>query len=764
MKKPKLDMAKVNGWFLHHVEKIVLVLVAAIACYVVYAGYSPLPSFDGVKAPDDLKKLSETSRTFISNPNNWEQIKEVRTNSVDLKLDVQLDKATAPNLDSAYRLPMPWKKPDFPRLAPRTDPKLFPPQNIKIVPVVGPLAYIDENATGGMSGEYGGIGASKTVDPLDPVIDEDEEEKKPKKKPKPKTKRPNRLLGEGSPAIEDEYLMPEGPGYPGGYPGMEGSGMVSNIAGRIHPEADRGYRPSMGAISKATQAMVVMAVVPYDKQFEEFEKSLSESLEYDPMRDSPRYLLFNVERADVTDDPAADPSTLEWKRLNTKAAIAEIANWAGVPAEISDPLYLDPIPGVGSSGGGEGMVTAAPMRTESYPGMAGGSGAPTHKFGVLTHPAPPFMLRDIWDLLTHPDVPLMQLTSAMESGMPGMPGRMGPGGRPLNPKGGKAFEEDDDLPGMGMPQAGMNSGYGGYGPPGYGSPGGMMPGGYGYGESGSGMIDPNIRPKYKLLRFTDTSVESGRKYRYRLKVFLEDPNYPSAAFRAPPPVSLDPTVQDRVKKQAAADAKRAATRPGYKTYWRESEWSEPSDVVALPSMDRFYAISADPPVLTSIFPDRPGVPNTQPDAKLLTVIWDPTKAADLAAEREIYRGSPLSFVADAWAVHPVKLEVRSIPKTEFKTPSIVADIQGGEAIPPLKRSSDPLKAPAEVLVVDSEGNLSVEEETVDIEEVRKFTPMPEPEKKDPMNPYGEGYDSLMEAPAPMPNRRTTNRRGREGGP
>jgi len=771
MKKPKFDFAKVNGWLLHHVEKIVLVMVAAIAAYVVYAGYS-LPAFEGGKAPDDLKKLSETSRSFISNPENWNQIKEVRTNSVDLKLDDQLDKATAPNIDSAYRLPMPWKKPDFPRLAPRTDPKLFPPQNVKIVPVVGPLAYIDENSSG-MSGEYGGgLVSSKTVDPLDPVVDEEAEEKKTKKKPKPKAKRPNKLLGEESmpyPGAE-EYTMPEGPT---GYPGMEGTGTASNIAGRIHPEADRGYRPSMGAVAKAAQAMVVMAVVPYDKQIEEYEKSLSESLEYDPLRDSPKYLLFNVERADVTEDPAADPAKLEWMRINTKAALAEIATWAGTPTEISDPLYLDPIPGVGGSGAGEGMATAAPMRMEGgYPGMSGGT-APSHKFGVLTHPAPPFMLRDTWDMLTHPDVPLMQLTSATDSGsMPGMPGRpgrrLGPDGKPIGPKGSGDATEEDDLPGIGLPQAGMNPGAP-YGP--YGQTGPMMMPGApygGYGEGGTGVVDPTIRPKYKLIRFTDTGVEAGRKYRYRLKVFLEDPNYPSAAFRSPPPVSLDNEVQDRVKKQAAADAKRAATRQGFKTYWRESEWSEPSEVVSLPSMDRFFAISADPPALSNIIDGRPGVPSTQPDAKILTVVWDPAKAADLAAEEEIFRGSLISFVADAWAVHPVKLEVRSLPKTEFRTNSIVADIQGGENIPPLKRTTDPLKAPAEVLVFDSQGNLSVEDDTSDIEEVRKFTPQPEPEKKDPMSPYGEGtgYDALMEGPmppSPTPPRRG-GRRGREGSP
>ncbi len=756
MKKMKFDVSKVNGLLLQHVEKIVLGVVVLVAAYVVYAGYS-LPKFDGGKAPDDLKKLSESSSTFIRNPETWTKIQPVRV--VPNKLDEQLEKATAPNIDTAYRLPMPWKKPDFPRLAPRVDPKLFAPINIKVVPVMGPLAYIDPNTGMAGGGEgYGMSGVSTTIDPLDPVPEEEDD--KPKK-PKPKKKRPNRLLGEGMPAIEEEMMPPvEGSGYPG-MGGMGPGGVLSNVAGPIHPEADRGYRPSMGAISKAGQAMVILAVVPYEKQIEEYEKSLSESLEYNPMRDSPRYLMFHVERADVTEGD--DPAKIEWRRLNTNAAKAEMRMWAGTPGEISDPLYLDPIPGANSGGAGMPMPS---MSAESYQGGSGmAGGTVSHNWGVLTHPAPPFMLRDIWDMLTHPDVPLMKLTSTtgypnseMGPGMPGMPGapgtRLGPDGKPLPP-------EEDDFPGIGLPQPGaMNQpGFGGYPNP-YGSAG--MPYGEGSGMPGmSGMADPNARPKYKLLRFTDTGVEQGRKYRYRLKVFLEDPNYP-LNFPAPPPVSLDNEVQDRVKKLMASDAKAAAKRPGWKTYWRESDWSEASEAVALPPAERFLALSADPPVLSTILPDRPGVPSTQPDAKILTVIWDPTKAADLAAEEEIYRGSLVRFVAEAWAVHPVKLEVRSLPKIEFNTASIVADIQGGENIPTVRKATDALKSPAEVLVFDAQGNLSVEDETDDIEDVRRFKPMELPKTQDPMmSPEGGYYEELMSPPGPGPSRGP--RRGRNQG-
>lgn len=734
MKKMKFDFAKFNALLLKHVEKIVLGVVVLVAAYIVYMGWS-LPGFDG-QAPDSLLKLGETSTSYIRNPKAWEEMEKQRY--VDPKeLDEQLKKAVSPNIDSAYRLPMPWKKPDFPRLAPRVDPQLFAPIHLKVVPMQGPLAYLDENVG---TGEYGGGSLlTKTIDPLDPV--QGEEPEKPKKKPK--KKRPTNR--EGSPYSEDDLAMMEGsPSGPSGYPTGEG-GMASNIAGMLYPEAQRGFRPTGQAVAKPGQAMVVMALVPYEKQIEEYEKALSESLDYDPMRDSPRYLLFHVQRADVTDNPNDPPAEEAWTSLSVKGAVAEMANWAGAPSEILDPTYLDPIPNAITGGTGGGGYSPPPMM---QPGGSGGMSTPSHNFGVLTHPAPPFLLRDTWEMLTHPEVPLLKLMSQTGS-------EYGPDGRPRRPRDpvGPAADAGEDLPGLPF-QPGMGGmGEGGYNP--YPTaPGSMGSGGYGY-EGMGGVVDPTIRPKYKLIRFTDMTVESGRKYCYRLRVFLEDPNYPSPYFKSPPPVSMSDEVQNRVKRQAAADAQKVTkTAPNYKTYWRFSDWSEASTPAELPPTETFLAVSADPPAMSTILPDRPGVPSGQASATMLTVMWDPAKAADLAAETKVFRGSMVSFVKEAYAVHPTKMELRSLPNIEFRTNSIVADIQGGDSIPAVKRASDTLKMPAQVLVFDTAGNFRVEDDTLDIEEIRMYTPMPEPEKTDPMaegytGEGASGYDDLMRGPGPV---------------
>jgi hypothetical protein len=75
---------------------------------------------------------------------------------------------------------------------------------------------------------------------------------------------------------------------------------------------------------------------------------------------------------------------------------------------------------------------------------------------------------------------------------------------------------------------GMGGGYGGgYGARmgGYGARGGTDEGG-GYGGGyGSNMMN-FTPPKYKLIRFTDLRVTPGRKYRYRVRMYVHDPNHP----------------------------------------------------------------------------------------------------------------------------------------------------------------------------------------------------------------------------------------------
>ena len=99
---------------------------------------------------------------------------------------------------------------------------------------------------------------------------------------------------------------------------------------------------------------------------------------------------------------------------------------------------------------------------------------------------------------------------------------------------------------------GSSSGSGGYNP--YSGSGGksrMSGSGMGSGFGGGGGINfETYRPvAKKLVRFVDFTAETGHKYRYRVRVVLEDPNHPRDPDMEPEPTALDETVRERIKKR-----------------------------------------------------------------------------------------------------------------------------------------------------------------------------------------------------------------------
>src|SRR6185503_11114962 len=97
-------------------------------------------------------------------------------------------------------------------------------------------------------------------------------------------------------------------------------------------------------------------------------------------------------------------------------------------------------------------------------------------------------------------------------------------------------------PGMGSrfagPEGGMGPGMGGRGA---GPEGGGMGGGGSFSQPGqSNTLAKGV--DYKLLRFFDYSVEPGKKYKYRVKLVLADPNVNI------PSNMLAPAVLDRLAK------------------------------------------------------------------------------------------------------------------------------------------------------------------------------------------------------------------------
>ncbi len=793
MKKPKFnfDAAKLQDFLFHHVEKILLAVVVCLMLLLVWQGFS-MRGLEGNLTPQGLKQTSQTVMEFIDNPVRWEEIKNERTPAMDIRQRVEIThRLTDPQ---AYFLPVSINRPNFPKHAPRTDPKVLPPEHVHVAPIFGPLAV------------YAKMG---DIDPLVQLPPEDLEPPPVVRKPKLKKKKTDEYSEYG------EYGSPDGgtagPGggrrvIPRSQRGRKNRGQVdgayNEAASGVEMEQpgdygaigyDMSQAPELYAesymdgfvpqnaemtIAKSTGAMVVSAVVPFLKQTEEYEKALNQSLDFDSVRDFPFYLKFEVQRADVTADPTGeidwskavliDPAKLQIQqfmgRPEAPGRPAVMPEWAGFAPEVVDPSYLD------------------------YP--------------RLTHPAPPFLQRDLWPLITHPDVPLA--TSTM----------YGPGGEAvLDPESGEAGSADSsgDLffgpapsgggygtPGAGgmggAPDGGYGGGFrggmggfgggeamgGGYGRPmmapgmagGYGGnfAGGTADGGYGeagggyggYGGYGTGM-QPIAPPKYKLIRMTDTNVQSGKQYCYRVRVWLHDPNHPATmiGFIAPSLASLHGDVQKRIKEVEANLKANKLSNPQL-AYVVMSDWSAPSAPAQLPSVNRYFAKSMTAPKAQTLVKDRPQVPTDQPKAEAVAVTWDRTKVVDVPAETTVYRGSVLAFVPDPKAdplkdpkaeirvIHPVTKQIVPLPKLGFSTGAIVADIQGGEPISHLdKVNPNPVNSPCEMLVVDSLGRLHVLNEVDDIENVRRFTLKPPPDPATIGSPDGgvfpggeAGFDPL----------------------
>jgi hypothetical protein len=343
MKKPKISLnsAKLQALFVQHVEKLLLVLVVGAMLFLVYQGFS-MPGLEQGKTPQGLLQASQTTLQHINDPGRWSKIQDKREIKANVGDNVAKDQL--PVDGNQYFLSMAWDKPNFPKLSPRTDPKLFAPIHLVVRPVIGPLACLRPEAY---------------VDPLEPPpAEEGEEGGAPKKKAKPKAKpKPKNVAGldgampapgAGGGGRRGTRPPPSGGGDVFGMPesGMldPNGGMADSMglggmpqAGQVvvNPEAIRGYHAS-DAEARNTQAVVVMAVVPYEKQVEEFQNALQNSLDHDAQRDSPLYLQYYVERADVTANPEAEEASLTWAPLGVNAAKDEIYNWAGAPTEIVD--------------------------------------------------------------------------------------------------------------------------------------------------------------------------------------------------------------------------------------------------------------------------------------------------------------------------------------------------------------------------------------------------------------------------------------------
>ncbi|GIW98112.1 MAG: hypothetical protein KatS3mg111_1445 [Pirellulaceae bacterium] len=799
-----------------HIEKMILGVIVLVTAYLIYAG-AGAEKYPQDRQPEKLAQEADNLLTQIRQ-DHWPAIAEER--QVEHEFARLAEEARRPidpgKWDSGEIV---WEPKPAGSFEKRGDPKIYPPEELVVHNVFGALAVeVPKDAPDPYEGW-------ENAEPI---------------KPKQSTNRRGRGRGrggEGGFGGEAGY----GAGYGAeGYGGMgpatgPGTGMTGPQAVRTlsakydlgapvgktamtggamggYGEEGMGYPmgPTMGPTSGPTMGgargsrdglgtreergptvkvgsqpvifNAITAIVPHKKMVEEYKAAFAKSGDFVAVRDLPVYLSFELQRADVTDNPSRPVQEQEWKTISNGGMQSMLPqkNPTGKRWAVFPPLAR-PVPEVID-------------RSAVSPG--------------LTMPIPPMLIRDYRWFCKHPKIdwiwdakPLVQAARRApqkqgdgkeeidpSSILPGAAssgagrGAMGPGAAGYGGYGTGGYGAEGYGAGYGM-TGGYGAGYGMETAGGYGTEGGSMPGygggygggygmegygsygaeGYGaegmegYGMSGYGMggygamaggmgVSPYDRPhpEYKMVRCYDflPLQQFGKVYRYRVRLILRDPNYPeSNRIQAPAPNELKDDVWQRVAKLMAKDQAAKQKNPDApRSMEFITEWSEPSPPVYVRAPFEVFTgeIDFQGPQVFNVDGRAIAVTTTEPTAKLVAGAMDFSTGAmvPIALER-VRRGAVLNDKQDVEVIDPATRVVKKKEDVVVETFATVVDMRGGEKLE-VYSNDDPQRAIGEIMVLHRDGRIEVSTEMDDLFYYRMYTFQEEKEaaEKSGQTPYG----------------------------
>lgn len=798
------------NFFQLHIEKILLGLIAMVMAYLVYDGMGT----SGVAQNKSPQNLTQTAASALESVkvDHSKEIMQQPERQYKVEFSDLARNSRSPTVEQPYATD-PWEISPRSISEKRGDPALLAPINLQVV-------------TG-----YGAMAINVKQDAVDAFAEfEDADAIKGKKKPRESSSRRPAGGGRGGsggssgmmPGGSDGDDMDGGDMDSGGGIGMGGpmgSGMgMDGGRRRLNPAYDKGFggsrgaqgglgmmgpmggsdggdlgdlgapamssggRGSMGAPSaggptgggantrgkgeklghKSVYFNVVSGLAPHKALVEEYKKAFEESAGFNAMRDRPHYLSFIAERVDVTADPNKEPAEGDWKKVadlrQQEKLVAD--EWAGTNSETANTLYTDP------------ALTIAPL---------------------------PILIRDYRALVAHPDIP--------ESGRPMVMNETEE--TDGDEKKDETEENEDDqfssrrrnnaagnnmlggAGGIGMPTGGSGSPMMGMptpgGPGGRGAMmGGMDDGGDLDGSGSSGMMGGIGGPMggnlfggstttleaeadYKLVRFFDFGIQAGHVYRYRIRLVIEDPNYPEERSLDPDLSILKNEVFTRVVGMRAEDEKKPANKEGVKprTFYRFTDWS----VASAPAYAPYPGMFANSAVTISKRSMKlTGSDNTSttievdssprgPVGNIVFADWDANLGIDVPSEYEVQKGSLLFFNTkekEPEVVDPVSKGVKKYKGYKMNEAIAVVDVRGGESLGHNDDRLDKLALNGEVMVFRNDGSLDVCSELDDQDAFRMFTFADEKEQAERASaPAAGGGAPMGGIGAPMG--------GREGG-
>ena len=648
-----MDADKIKNVFILHIEKMILVAVLGVAAFLAYSGFKKEP---------------------ITNKFNPERViadaNQVKTSVDDIRTDVivgprkptfdinsEIVKVNKPVLPKGYETEVWGEKPDETNKGiKRRDPELLAAMHVRATAVSAPMAVLASVETYPLT----------NLEPADPVEIEKKKEKKPVKR-------------QGRDREEEEMMMDEMGMEMGMEMEMEMS--MSKPTRKMNVDGAEGFRPPVKVTDNGVDRYSVpfkgsfvagTAVVPYKLLHANFASAFEKAEGFDARRDRPLFLGYELQRADVTEKSIDDLDDEDWVDRYGSSVIPILAAkvWAGYNRELIAKEYRED--------------------------------------GTLTMWIPPVMLTDYSAFSLHPMIPMKTASQIMREKQAEM--------REMQLK--KEVEALEDLQGFTVAQGSTN------GRPSMGMGMEMEMGRGEMGESTGGMLDQNP-VEYKLIRFYDfqnpprglrdqSPPQPNRKYVYRVRYLLNDPNFPEDPLMQPEIKSLESQVTYARVSALAALASKTRVR----TFQLKTPWSEPCDPVSLVSSNEVYAGSiVEPPVTKSVtFGNRTiTYEDSSPTVEMVIQQFSETYATDISMLlKRVGEGTVLSAKAEyADIVDPITLEVKKAPDAQINTTMTVVDIDGGQELTIATNEESTLLAPATILLFDENGGLKVHQEISD---------------------------------------------------
>lgn len=653
----------IKDFLFRHVEKFVFGALTLLALFLIYQGVQK-PDILAKYQPGKLEGDAVKIKTSIDD-DHWAAINSVVSRVPTNDIVAETNRVIQPVVVPPYTLPTIFDPIDVDSISvKRTDPKLPVPIDLQVKGVIASLAVKSG------SNDY----ALKLLEPADPVT----KDEKPKPKPPKRSGRGAESSMMESSMMESSMMdssmmdsaMMEG--------GMSGMGMGSAAAGPGTRPIDKslydqGYH-SEGVVANQLPAtgwfIAGVALMPQKEIYAAYEKAFAEADDYNLNRDQPFYLGFQLQRADVTAKPADQLTNEDWTpRLSSrKLQLLLLRYWAGMAKEIVAGKYRDP---------------------------------------ELTASIPPVLLDNYAWFAAHPRIPLGNeplptATSAATKELEIPSGPLVPG------------TEEETFNNRARSGNSMSPGYEGMtmGSGGFGGMGGM--GAFGMGQRVE-------QPEFKLIRFFDfhdftgvdkTCPQPGRKYVYRIRIAVEDPNFPASIASQPRNSTLSNEVYKRVEKLTAQSNELAKTNPANsRNSMMWSDYSAPSAPVSLPGIFETFAGPVEPPAI-KIYPIDANssieFQSKPPKAKVVVTKWSPQYGARLPIFLDVSRGTVVDKVGIIDVPDPIAMEVKKLPDATVKTSNVVLDITGGRpiGISPAEDQTEP----GVLLMFDPMGGLEVVDE------------------------------------------------------